>query len=78
MRYLRCECGKAERWDTGETVHPCQGCAECNTTFATSPGSHLPLGPHVLVDRYDERTGALSRQICTACHKSFPLQAKAE
>lgn len=68
MRYLRCKCGKTERWDTGEPVDPCAGCAECQTTFATHPDDHKPLEPHDWEPRFDKRTGLPARPVCKRCH----------
>jgi hypothetical protein len=44
MQYRTCECGKSERWDTGEIVHPCEGCDECKTTYYQ--GGRKELQPH--------------------------------
>jgi hypothetical protein len=70
MRYLKCKCGKCERWDSGEAVHACEGCNDCKTTFASAPEYHKPLEAHVLVPTYDENTGEVSGQRCKVCHHS--------
>lgn len=69
MQYRRCKCGKAERWDTGEIVHPCQGCSICQTTFAQYPDDHKLLEPHDWKPRYDSDTGEPTRRICKRCGK---------
>ncbi|CAN5579290.1 hypothetical protein BH10PSE14_BH10PSE14_06960 [soil metagenome] len=68
MRYLKCECGECERWDTGETVHECQGCSKCGTTFATHPEGHKPLGEHDWVPRFDPATGQPDKRMCQRCY----------
>lgn len=68
MQYKRCKCGKKERWDTGEIVHPCQGCSECGTTFAGLRGGHAPLEPHNWEPRYNRTTGKPDRRECSRCH----------
>lgn len=69
MRYLRCECGKAERWDSGEAVAPCSGCRKCGTTFATSKEGHKPLEPHDWKPRYDADTGEPTQRMCKSCYR---------
>lgn len=69
MQYKRCKCGACERWDTGEAVHPCQGCDKCGTTYAGSPENHKPLEPHDWEPRYNERTGEPDKRMCKRCHK---------
>ena len=76
MIYRKCKCGKAERWDTGEVVHPCQGCEECRTTFASNPKDHLPLEPHDWKPQYDQNTGKLKRRRCRLCHQSESMAVK--
>jgi hypothetical protein len=68
MQYRRCKCGARERWDSGETVHPCQGCEKCQTTFAQHPDDHKPLEPHQWAPRFDPQTGGPDRPICAVCH----------
>lgn len=68
MIYRKCKCGKCERWDSGETVHPCQGCDECETTFAAHPDDHRPLKPHDWKPQFDRNTGNPSRRICRRCY----------
>lgn len=67
MQYRRCKCGSAERWDTGEAVRPCQGCAKCGTTFAQREADHRPLAPHQWEPRYDPKTGGPARPVCGVC-----------
>lgn len=69
MRYLRCECGKAEYWDGGMLPQSCQGCEECNTTFGGSPLEHKPLEPHDWKPRYNQNTGVPDRRMCKRCMK---------
>jgi hypothetical protein len=68
MIYRRCRCGKAERWDTGEVVHPCQGCKVCRSTLATWRGGHATLQDHDWEPRFNERTGGPDRRECRRCH----------
>ena len=69
MRYLKCQCGACERWDTGETVHECQGCSKCRTTFATNVGGHQPLREHDWRPRFNPTTGEPDKRMCSRCHK---------
>ncbi len=55
MQYSRCQCGNAERWDSGEMLHPCQGCTYCKTTLARTPEDHAPLEPHQLFQSSEKR-----------------------
>ena len=68
MRYLKCGCGKCERWGTGETVHPCEGCEDCYSTFADNPLGHQPLQPHDYEPYF--LGGSTSREVrkCKRCH----------
>lgn len=68
MQYKRCKCGKCERWDTGEHVHDCQGCDQCQTTFSGGPEGHKELQPHVF-DRvlFNQQTGRPYR-MCSRCN----------
>lgn len=68
MIYRKCECGKAERWDTGETVHPCQGCTTCGTTYASHPDGHKPLEPHDWEPRFNPQTGEPDKRMCKRCY----------
>lgn len=68
MRYLKCNCGACERWDTGEMVQPCQGCEKCQTTFATNPEGHRPLQPHDWRPRYNPATGEPDKRMCGLCY----------
>ena len=68
MKYKRCKCGKMERWDTGEAVKPCEGCRECQTTFAEHPDDHKLLQPHDWEPRFNSRTGEPDRRMCRRCH----------
>lgn len=68
MQYRRCQCGSRERWDTGEAVHPCQGCAKCQTTFGTGPLDHKPLEPHQWIPRFNPATGEPDRPMCSLCY----------
>lgn len=52
MQYKRCKCGKSERWDSGYSVKPCEGCDECQTTYAQRAEDHQPLQPHVYADYF--------------------------
>lgn len=68
MIYRKCKCGSAERWDSGETVHPCQGCKKCQTTFASSPDNHKALETHDWKPRYNSETGELDKRMCGRCY----------
>lgn len=68
MQYSRCKCGKCERWDSGEAVHPCEGCEACGTTFAQGPDGHLPLEPHEWEPRFNPLTGDPDRPECKRCN----------
>lgn len=78
MQYKKCQCGACERWDTGEIVHPCQGCEKCGTTYAGSPSGHKPLEPHVWVPRYSSSTGKPNGRMCSRCMKLEKLSAQEE
>lgn len=69
MRYLRCQCGKCEGWNSGMPENPCDGCKECNTTMSSSPSGHKELTPHEMVAypiESDQGDSTLSR--CRWCH----------
>ena len=68
MQYRQCKCGKARRWDTGEIVHPCQGCEKCQTTFGQHPNDHEPLQPHDLKPQFNRNTGEPDGFICSRCY----------
>lgn len=70
MRYLRCQCGKAEYWDGGVSPQPCQGCADCGTTYGSGPNEHQPLADHDWAPRYNQDTGEPDRRRCKRCSKS--------
>lgn len=69
MIYRKCECGKAESWESGMPPADCSGCEECGTTYATNPEGHKPLAPHDWSMRYDVRTGKPDGRICERCYK---------
>jgi len=75
MIYRKCECGAAERWDSGETVHPCQGCEKCQTTFGANPTDHRPLQPHDWKPRYNPENGNPERRICKRCYAMEKVSA---
>jgi hypothetical protein len=56
MRTLRCKCGKKIAW-TADSFPDCQGCSECQTTYASNPDGHRPLQPHVWGIKYNQNTG---------------------
>lgn len=68
MRSERCKCGKATRFGSAMTYHPCEGCDECKTTFSVSPDGHRDLVPHEWVAIYDERTREFVSERCDRCH----------
>lgn len=76
MRYARCQCGKAEAWTT-DGFQACQGCDECGTTFAQSPGDHKTKSPHEWETRFSSSTGQPSHRRCVHCHKRAPLETEA-
>lgn len=65
MRTLRCKCGEAIMW-TSDTVHDCQGCSKCNTTFSGRPDGHKPLQLHTWGTMYNQNTGRAFK-ICSKC-----------
>jgi hypothetical protein len=65
MRMLRCKCGKREAW-TSQGMQPCEGCEECNTTYASHPKYHDPLQPHIWITRYNQNTGK-PYKLCSRC-----------
>lgn len=67
MRTERCKCGNAIRFGSGMTYHPCEGCEECQTTFAGHPDFHEPLQPHDFRPVYDRYTGQPEDEECTRC-----------
>lgn len=76
MNYHRCKCGKREAWESGMSPQPCQVCSECGSTLAMHPDYHAEPQAHQLEPRYDSRTGKLSRNICTRCGESFPIDSE--
>lgn len=68
MQYRRCKCGKTERWDSGEVVHVCEGCEECQTTFAQGPTGHEPLQSHDYETYYMGGSSPNPAQKCKRCH----------
>lgn len=68
MRYLRCQCGKAEMWTT-DAPRPCQGCDECGTTFAGSPDGHKQREPHQWKPQFNQNTGKPDRPYCAVCYE---------
>lgn len=68
MQYRRCKCGKAERWDSGWAVRECEGCGECQTTYAQRAEDHKPLQPHDYEPYYMGGSGPNPAQICKRCH----------
>lgn len=70
MIYKRCQCGKAEYWDGGVAVQPCQGCSSCGTTFSSHPDGHRPVAEHEWEPRYNPRTGAPDKRMCRRCYKT--------
>lgn len=69
MNYLRCKCGKCQMWESGMNPQPCEGCTECNTTFAWGPDYHDELQPHEWKQQYDQNTGKPNGAVCTRCYK---------
>jgi len=52
----------------GESFYDCQGCTECNTTFAHHPDYHKELQPHNWKIVYNENTGKPYKR-CKDCHQ---------
>ena len=65
MRTLKCKCGDKTMWATGG-VHDCEGCEDCQTTYADSPDNHKPLQPHDWGVRYNVNTGN-EYKVCKIC-----------
>ena len=53
MQQYRCKCGKRTAWGS-MSLAACQGCEECNTTFAQHPDRHKPLAPHAFKTKYKD------------------------
>ena len=68
MRTLRCKCGAKVAWTTCE-FPDCQGCEECQTTYAGHPDNHKPLQPHTWKIMYDQNTGKPYKR-CEKCHQA--------
>lgn len=70
MQYYQCKCGKSAAWNTGERIYDCEGCDECQTTYAQSPNGHKPLQPHKF-DKilYNQNTGK-PYKLCSDCYKT--------
>ena len=66
MRNLRCQCGKRTAM-TSMGMQDCEGCPECQTTFAGNPILHEPLQPHEWRPHYNSRTGEMDFQVCNKC-----------
>lgn len=67
MQYYQCKCGNCQAWNSGEVMHDCKGCKECNTTFAQSPSGHKELIPHDFSKiMYNQNTGK-PYKMCTRC-----------
>ena len=76
MRNLRCKCGKRTAM-TSMGMRDCQGCPECQTTFAGAAWNHEPLQPHNWRPSYDERSGEVKYQVCEKCGISDIAEANA-
>lgn len=76
MQYKQCKCGKAQRWDSGYGVQPCEGCEECQTTFAGHPEGHQPLQPHTFEVYYEGGKEPNPVQMCTRCHHTVRPEKK--
>lgn len=46
----------------------CQGCTECQTTYAGHPDNHKPLQPHTWGTMYNQHTGK-PYKYCTVCQR---------
>lgn len=51
---------------TSMGTQPCEGCEECQTTYAGSSDDHKPLEPHQWATRYNAITGK-PYKYCTVC-----------
>ena len=67
MRYMRCKCGQRTRYTSMGAGRDCEGCRECQTTYAEAPNEHHDLQPHEWRPSYDERTGEVRYQVCEKC-----------
>jgi hypothetical protein len=69
MQNYRCKCGNATYYGSGEAPKPCQGCDECNTTYAQRPEDHKEREPHKWKPQFDVNTGLPDRPICVVCYR---------
>ena len=68
MIYRTCNCGKSERWDSGFSPWPCEGCDECGSQYGHPDDTSIPVRePHVLVARFSPATGEPDRPRCKRC-----------
>lgn len=77
MQYYRCKCGQRQMQTSMGSPKDCQGCSECNTTYAQYPDDHKPLEPHdYSVTMYDQNTGKPFK-LCSKCNQAEP-ESRAE
>ena len=72
MQHYRCQCGKAEYFDSGMPPQDCQGCDECGTTYAQHPDLHKRRIPHDWKPQFNRDTGKPDRGYCRRCYARQP------
>ena len=77
MKAFRCKCGKKTLTSSMGPGQDCEGCDECQTTFADNPDHHVPLIPHDWEDRVQGPVDNPRRfEVCKRCHSVKPQLAK--
>lgn len=71
MVSYRCKCGKRTYSESGMPPHPCMGCHDCKTTFATHPDGHERLQEHQPKTTYSQQTGEPEFRVCAVCHTTL-------
>lgn len=75
MQHWRCQCGELTISESGMPPQDCDGCDDCGTTFAQSPGGHKPREPHKMRPRFNPSDGLPEGGSCSVCFhrdKSWP------
>ena len=65
MQNWRCKCGESTAFGS-MWPQDCEGCNQCNTTYAQHPDHHKIREPHEWKIRYNENTGK-PYQMCNKC-----------
>ena len=71
MQTYKCKCGLVTSWSS-MGHQPCEGCDECNTTFAQHPDDHKVREPHEWVTEQRVVDGKVvhTRTYCKNCYSS--------